>query len=1053
MATDILQTIKLEISKSFKLLPYERISLHRLLGLKKSVAGVKILINDIYKDPLFRESAIFELKSCPGEEARLVFRELLESDIPLREKFHLLDYFEKFGKAEDVPLVIKFAAKHLEGGDIGILYKSCRVMGAIGAGSSQVSDFLKQLARNREMDAQVRSAAIISLSAFKEIAHCEELIKEGEGDITWAVYKSLSLLSDRLHGESEGRRSEDDQIYTYSPEEEDKVMLEIRVLLGRMTIQFDGYDNRVKTEFINAMLTSNHRELLIYVMKALTSEDTELVERILYLVYMNAGKLRDPDKLFRNLLSLSVNSPRQNEIIVEIFERYFNGMPETRKNVLMRDKIYNYMVVTLDTFFETYRKEFMITSVIEKDFPENFQQIRQYILEQYTPEIKKRLLHYLRNEDRSSIHKLLTEVSEKVPFMHPDEVTDFTLLLEIFYDAEPKSRELSAMRLEDINFEKRYLRNRIVRLCDIVGRLRITGAASSLVKIFNYVKKYPDEAIFDAVAMCLSVLNYSYMLGELELMMASGEMRDHQRGILLLSQFSEQRSLNIFLDYLKERADQGTDIMMEILEILLKRDIHANVTANQVLKTIVQVNKDTAIVKLAILCLGRCGLDSDLEYLDSIFYRFESNDIKEAVVLAMGFIVASSTTYNKRYVMGYLQEYLKEPGIKIRIYSCALLISLGNRDALKSIRDMMIIKNKNIQREILTIMSMQKSVEFSYFLISLLKEDYTISSDIIDVLRLLPDDELVEIDHFIVNIFKKFESPDAELLEGSRALRMVDDERQVKSLETRALSVLVAEIRDFHGRLAGSSLAGAAILTADINELLLGEIGVCKGVVNSVSDGVIVAYFTDPNLACQATLRMQKNLQDYNLMKVAADRLYLRMHIGTGERKLLKGEFVLPPAEKEAPVTSAWLSGRTILDARSRELVREHYHTEPMPEVVFQDFAILWEFFELLNPVNFLSTAGVVLNKFMKEEEERRKMQQQLDEELLKQRKSHRSPSSVAYAQALDGLGKTLKSDLNEINKYLLKRSTDKELINMVGKMLANSYKRFIVEASKIIVE
>ncbi|MBP7585399.1 MAG: hypothetical protein KBA61_15265, partial [Spirochaetes bacterium] len=106
-----------------------------------------------------------------------------------------------------------------------------------------------------------------------------------------------------------------------------------------------------------------------------------------------------------------------------------------------------------------------------------------------------------------------------------------------------------------------------------------------------------------------------------------------------------------------------------------------------------------------------------------------------------------------------------------------------------------------------------------------------------------------------------------------------------------------------------------------------------------------------------------------------------------------------------------------------------------------------------LNPVNFLSTAGVVLNKFMKEEEERRKMQQQLDEELLKQRKSHRSPSSVAYAQALDGLGKTLKSDLNEINKYLLKRSTDKELINMVGKMLANSYKRFIVEASKIIVE
>jgi len=480
MATDILQTIKLEISKGFKLLPYERISLHKLLGLKKSVAGVKILLGDIYKDPLFRESAIFELRSCPGEEVRLVFRELLGKDVSTNEKIHILDYFEQYGNAEDIPVIMKILEEHLGDQDLSIVFKSCRVLGKMGVASPQVGDYLRQLARKSDLDVMVRSAAIIGLSAFREIGHAEELLKEGDDDITWAVYKFLSLLSERLFRESESRRSEEDQIYTYSPEEEDKVMLDIRVLLGRMTIHFDGYSNRIKTEFINAMLTSNHRELLIYAMKALTSEDTELVERILYLVYMNADKLRDPDKLFRNLLSLSVNSSRQNEIIVEIFERYFSGMPETRKNVLMRDKIYNYMVVTLDTFFETYRKEFMITSVMEKDYPENFQQMRQYILENYTPELKKRLLHYLRNEDRSSIHKLLTEIADRIPFMNSDEVSDFTLLLEIFYDADPKSRELSALRLEDINFEKRYLRNRIVRLCDIIGRLGITGAAVAI---------------------------------------------------------------------------------------------------------------------------------------------------------------------------------------------------------------------------------------------------------------------------------------------------------------------------------------------------------------------------------------------------------------------------------------------------------------------------------------------------------------------------------------------------------------------------------------------
>ncbi len=553
--------------------------------------------------------------------------------------------------------------------------------------------------------------------------------------------------------------------------------------------------------------------------------------------------------------------------------------------------------------------------------------------------------------------------------------------------------------------------------------------------------------------MCLSTLNYSYMMGELEIMMASGDMRDHQRGILLLSQFSEQRSLNIILDYLKERADQGTDIVMEILEIILKRDIHANITANQILKTIIQVNKDPEIVRLAVICLGRCGLDVDLEYLDSIFHRFDANEIKEAVVLAMGFVVSASTTYNKRYVIGYLQEYLKEPGIKIRIYSCALLIGLGNREALKSIRDMMIIKNKRIQRDILTIMTMRKSVEFSYFLISLLKEDYTITSDIIAALKLLPREEIQEIDHFIVNIFKKFESPESELLEGSRRLKVVNDERQVKSLESRTISLLILEIFYFEKMLNKFGLTETALLSAEINETILSEISVCKGVVNSVGNGVIIAYFPDPNLAAQATLRIKNNINEYNRMKLPAERLLLQSRVRTEEKKLLKGEFLFLPYEIDEAAALAFLPGRIIIDEKSRVMTGEHYHAEPLPEVIFGDRALLGGQYEVISPINFLSTAGVVLNRFIKEEDERKNTQRQLDEELRKQKKSRQSPSAVAYAQALDNLGRLLKNDLNEVNKYLVKRSTDKDLVGMVNKMLANTYKRFIVEASKIIVE
>ncbi len=1053
MATDILQTIKLEISKGFKLLPYERIALHRILGLRKSPEGVKILMSDVYKDPLFRESALRELKNHGGEEVKAVFRELLSTDISHTEMGHVLDYFEKYASGDDLSLIMKLYEKHLANEDSSIALRVCRVLGIRGGSNPAVRDFLKKLAKDTEVNVAIRSAAVVAGAFFGDVSLSEELLRQGNEEINRSVYKSLALLAEKIFAQAKAVRKEEDQMFTYNPEAEDKAIIEIRVLLGKMTVHFEEYSNKVKTEFINAMLASNHRETLIYIMKALTAKDNELTESILYAIYANVDKLRDPDPLFRSLISLSVETAHQNTIIVEIFERYFTAVPETRKNALMRDKIFNYLIVTLDTFFEIYRKEFMITSVTEKDFPENFQHVRRYILENYSPEIKKRIIHYLRNQDKNAIHRLLEELSERVPFMEADETSEFSMLLEILYDDDPKSRELSAMRLEDINFEKKYLRDRIVRLCNIIGRLGLSGAAASLVKIYNYVKKYVDEDIADAVAKCLSVLNYSYMLGELEIMLASGEMHDHQRGIMLLSQFSDARSLNILLDYLRERAAQPTDIVLEILEMLLRRDLHTNVTAAETFKSVIQENQEPEIICLAILCLGRCGIDGDLEYLDSIFRKFDKNEIKEAVVLGMGFIVESSTTFNKRHVIGYLQEYLKEPGIKIRIYACALLIGLGNRDALRAMRDMMVIKNKNIQREILLVMANQKSVEFSYFLISLLKEDYGISGDIISALKVLPDEELGEIDHFIVNIFKKFETPDVDLLEGSRTLKSIDDERNVKSVEKKAIAILIIEIFRFKEMLAASGISATAVLLDTVREHVLEEIGLCKGIVATMGEGVVVSYFAEANLACQAVMRIKKNLEGVNLRRSLKEKVNLRSVLISEEKKFLKGEMMFTDSFQYGMRRDIPMENRNILDDTTRQAVKDNYHVKPLPEVLFPEGMFWSAHFELVCPVNFLSTAEVVLKKFVGEEEERRRIQQQLEEELRKQKKGQRNPTAVAYAQALENIGKILKNDLNEVNKYLLRRSSDKELINTVSKMLANSYKRYIVEVSKIIVE
>ncbi|HPB83403.1 MAG TPA: hypothetical protein PK200_15295, partial [Spirochaetota bacterium] len=398
MEKDILQSIKLEISRSFKLMPYERISLHKVLGIMKSEQGFAVLLGDIYKGTIIRQSAISVLKNYDDPQVLAIFVELLGKPLGIEEKIDMLDYVGRNGGEREVPVVLDIVRDNIDengnAADYTLVAKCMNVLSLVGRGSDEVFNFFRNMALDRGLAAEIRSLAIIGLSSFKNIPLFEELLKDDNEEIFGSVYRSIALLCNNLMREMESSRTEEEQMFTYTPEKEDKVVLEIRVLLGKMTIHFESFPNRVKAEYINAMLSSNHRELIIYAMKALTSNDSVLIERTLYLLYANVDRLRDPDKLFRNLISLSMDTDRQNKLIVEIFESYFTSLTENRKNILLTDKIFNYIIVTLETFFETYRKEFMVTSVAEKDFPENFRRIRHYILERLTPELKNRIVYY-----------------------------------------------------------------------------------------------------------------------------------------------------------------------------------------------------------------------------------------------------------------------------------------------------------------------------------------------------------------------------------------------------------------------------------------------------------------------------------------------------------------------------------------------------------------------------------------------------------------------------------------------------------------------------------
>jgi HEAT repeat protein len=1038
-------------------MPYERISLHKVLGIIKSEQGFAVLLGDIYKGPIIRQSAISVLKHYNDPQVLAIFVELLGKPLSIEEKIDMLDYVGRNGGEKEIPVVLNIIRDNIdENGnavDYHLVAKCMNVLRLVGKSSEEVFNFFRNTALDRGLEADIRSLAIIGLSSFKNIPLFEELLKDDNEAIYGSVYRSIALLCNNLMREMESSRTEEEQMFTYTPEKEDKVILEIRVLLGKMTVHFESFPNRVKAEYINAMLSSNHRELIIYAMKALTSNDSVLIERTLYLLYANVDRLRDPDKLFRNLISLSMDTDRQNKLIVEIFESYFSGLTENRKNILLKDKIFNYIIVTLETFFETYRKEFMVTSVIEKDFPENFQRIRHYVLERLTPELKNRIVYYLQHEDTTNIHKLLGGIAEKVPFMQSGDTEDFTLLVEVLYDDDEKSREISASRIDTVNFEKRYLRNRIVRLCELIGRLKINNAATILVKIFNYVKKYQDEDIFNATAHCLSVLNYSYMLGELELLLATGDHDDHMKGVRLLSQFSDQRSLTILIEYLRERAGESSEVIKSILRILLRRDIGANIGAQQIFHSIIEENNDQYIRSAAVLCLGRCSFESDMEYLNEVFFNVSDNQTKEAVVQAIGHIISTVTSFNKRHAVGFLQEYLKDPGIKVRIYSCALLIQLGHRDAFKTVRDMMIIKNKSIQRGILSILGGQRSTELGYFLISLLKEDYGISHDIVSILKMLPEEELREIDQFVVNIFKKYESPESDLLEKKRSLQLSDDDKPIKNLDDINATMLIVEIAGYKSMVQSVNMSELSIIADLVSTGILAEITDNKGIINSIADGVIVAYYEDATLAAQTAMCMLEKLVQDNQMRRIGQKVSLRLMISSGKMKILNQEFVFLPEETISVLSRSYLYNRIIIDGVTAPHVVENYYSEPLPDHVFREAFQGQEYREIISSVNYLSNAESVLNTFIKRVQEKRMRQVELDEELKKRRTVYKSPTAIAYAQAIDEVGRKLKNDFSDVATYLERRVTDREMVTNVNKMLNDSYKRFIMEISKIIVE
>ena len=299
MEKDFLQSLKLEISRNFTLAAYERISFHKILGLVRSESGLRILLRDIHRDGLIRSSAIGVLRDFGYPDVADAFLDLIvtRDDISLEDFFTMMDHIEKYGSAKHSAGLIEYISRYIDKTDyIEYICKAIYTLGQTGSGDPAAEKYVSDIITNPEMFEKLRSAAIESFTATGDIAMMESLLRENNDRISYAVYRALSGIADREMIKYEGNAEDD--LFTVMPGQDDRLLLDIRVLLGKMSPLFDSYSRETKGAYIMAMIMCGHREFIVYTMKALTSNDPALIDLTLYVILSYAEKLRAPDKLF-----------------------------------------------------------------------------------------------------------------------------------------------------------------------------------------------------------------------------------------------------------------------------------------------------------------------------------------------------------------------------------------------------------------------------------------------------------------------------------------------------------------------------------------------------------------------------------------------------------------------------------------------------------------------------------------------------------------------------------------------------------------------------------
>ncbi|MGQ9843214.1 MAG: HEAT repeat domain-containing protein [Spirochaetota bacterium] len=1030
MERDILQSIKLELTKNLKFTPYLRICLHPFIAQSKSDIAHNILCAELSAEPVIRFSAIRTITQYKLPGFTDLFHALFQQSITDDEKIQVCMYLASHGDNQTVEIFINYIMQNLnKESNYTIVIQCLETLRLLRIPDNTLLATLKTIINETGTNDEIRYYAIRTLSIYNDIHVFDSLINQNEYTLL-GIFDAISFMSNYCIAKRAQKNGASDTL------DEENLIIELRVFLSKMLPQFDKFSSRVKILCVNALIASKHRETNVYILKILNGHNENEKEELLLLLQHAIMFLRDPEPLIRYLISFGTISPHHNTIIVDTIINYFQSLQNDRTSTLLKDKLFNYFTVTLDSFFEIYRKNYMIADVEEKNYPEIFRVVRNFILFNLNPKILNRITHYLKNEKNDEIHTIITLLTTYLPCIDSSTRETFLSLVEMLYDSDPKSRVITASRLETIDFEKRFVQERIVRLCKIIATLDIQSAATLLIKIYNYLKKYHDEQLFDACIQTLSCMRYPYMLGELELMLLSGDRDDQLFSLKYLEHYTDQQAASILFELLKNTANLDREVTVRALHLLLQTETIQHKNSTQILINILLTSDDIAIKQSAILNIGHCGDEKEIEWLITFFSETNEITLKEAILQAIGSIIPRVRDFNKRALVQFLLDCMKESGIRIRIYACAILLQLNNKDVERYIKEMLIIKNRDIQIEILYIFHNYNLPEFSYFLLSLLKEEYAIGYQTIALLQNVPAEISDDIVNFIGNMYRKngidVSQPALPLTIKPGKIDTVNDFFMVTiTIYGNSNLVLLEEfVTSFN----------------TIQSLILNHCKRNNLVIHSLAPDSITMYSNNPLNVADALIALTQSIKQHNLSSNKPFKAIIQSYHAS---VIQFGQDIVIVSDKK--YTHNILYNYAIVDENINSCIHNEFTCNPLPHILSNPSHI--QLYYLSNKKNSLIEAQKALDQIICNEKTKKEKEQELHEEIKKRRLTIQSQGSADYLATLERVNGILRSEINEINKFIQKRSTDRELNTQVAKMLENLQKNIFLEISNFIMK